>query len=262
MSSPFLVAGSSQVDCLSEPGNALTQAMVRGLWDGRLRQETSRVLRACVAEAPRMVLVDLTRLQDPAGESAPTWRTAARYAAEADPKVTMVLCAVPPAVRRRLENTDVDQAIVMADSLETARAAAASPNGRVRRQHVTLPPQPAASALARAMAGEACLAFGAAELAHPARLIASELVANAVVHAGTDVDVWVSIRGAIVHLAVQDGSRQLPRLLDVGHEHPAALQRGWGLRTVTAAATAWGALPCRDGKAVWATLAVRAEAPA
>ena len=41
-----------------------------------------------------------------------------------------------------------------------------------------------------------------AYLAHPARLIVSELVSIADLHAGTDLDVWVSVRGAALHLAV------------------------------------------------------------
>ncbi|MBG0568205.1 ATP-binding protein [Actinoplanes aureus] len=263
MNSPFIVAGSPQVDCVNDPGGAVTQVVVQGRWDGLLREEASWVLRACVAEAPFLVLVDLTQLQDPAGESGSTWRTAARYAAEADPPVSVVLCAVPTAVRQRLSSRGGDQAIGLADSVETARAAVRGPDGTFRRRHMALLAQPAASALARTMVGDACLALGAAHLTYPARLIVSELVANAVSHTGTDPEMWVSVRGDMLHLAVQDGSRELPRLLDLspGRWRPSELQQGWGLRAVTAAATAWGALPCRRGKVVWAALAIRAGAP-
>ncbi|WP_143162957.1 ATP-binding protein [Couchioplanes caeruleus] len=216
----------------------------------------SRVLRACVTEAPRMLLVDLTRLQDEAGESASTWQTAARYAMEAKLQVTVVLCAAGPAVRQRLSTNGCDQAVTLVD---TASAQMPSRDGDIRQQHLALPAQPAASALARTMVTDACLTFDVAHLVHPARLIVSELVANAVEHTGTDVRLWVSVRGSILHLAVQDGSRELPHLLDTGHQHPAPiLAPGTGLRLVSAAATAWGALPCRRGKAVWATLTKQA----
>jgi len=109
------------------------------------------------------------------------------------------------------------------------------------------------------MVGDACLAFDVAHLVHPARLIVSELVTNAILHTSTDLDVWVSVRGAALHLAVQDRSRDFPQLLGGGHRSPATLpESGMGLRVVTARATEWGALPSRHGKVVWATLATSA----
>ncbi|BCY09941.1 anti-sigma regulatory factor [Actinoplanes sp. L3-i22] len=258
MNVPFLVVDTPQVSCVSESGDAATQVVVRGRWDGALRQETSRVLRACVAEAPLVVLVDLAQLQDPFGESASTWHIAGRFAVEAGRQVTLVLCAAPPAVRRRMSTGGGDHVLVLADSVDAARADEPVLTGGVRQRHMTLPAQHAACVLARTMAGGACLAFGAAHLADPARLIVSELVANALQHAGTEVDVWVSLRGPVVHLAVQDGNPELPRVLEAAPERGAALPRsGLGLRAVSAAATAWGALPSRRGKVVWATLAIR-----
>jgi anti-sigma regulatory factor (Ser/Thr protein kinase) len=261
MSSSFLVVDSPQIVCVCEPGQALTQVLVRGGWDGGLRQEVSRVLRACVAEAPRVLLLDLSQLQDPAGESVSTWLTAVRYARQSDPQVVLGLGAAPPAVRRRLSTGDGDPPVVLADTVDAALAVVPSLDGDGKWQHhMPLQAQPMASALARTMVSDACLAFDVAYLVRPARLIVSELVTNAVLHTGTDLDVWASARGAALHLAVQDRSRDFPQLLDVGHRHPAAFpESGMGLRTVTATATAWGALPCRHGKVVWATLATRAE---
>jgi len=259
MSSPFVVVDSPRIVCVCEPGQAVTQVVVCGRWDGGLRQEVSRVLRACVAQAPRLLVVDLTRLQDPPGESVSTWLTMVRYAMQADQQVMVALGAAPPAVRRRLSTGDGDPAVIMADTVDAALALVPSLNFGIRQHHLALPGQPAASRLARAMVGDACLAFDVAHQVYPARLIVSELVTNAVRHTGTDLDVWVSVRGAALHLAVQDRSPDLPQLLDAGHRHPAELpESGMGLRMVTAAATRWGALPCRHGKVVWATLATRA----
>jgi len=111
------------------------------------------------------------------------------------------------------------------------------------------------------MAGDACLAFGVPQVMHSARLIVSELVVNAAGHAGTDIDVRVSRRGTMLHLAVQDRDARLPRLLDTEPWRPGELleQQGMGLRMVADVATAWGALPCQVGKVVWATLTTGAE---
>lgn len=259
MNSPFLVVDSPQIVCVSEPGRAMTQVVVRGRWDSELRQEASRVLRACVAAAPRVLLVDLTWLQDPAGESVSTWHTTARYALQADPQVMVVLSAAPPAVRQRLSTGDGDPAMVLANTADAALAVVPSPDGGFRQHHLALPSHPTASALARTMVSDTCRAFDVTHLAHPARLIVSELVTNAVLHAGTDLDLWVSVRGAALHLAVQDRSRDYPHLRDARLRHPAELpESGMGLQVVTATATGWGALPCRHGKVVWATLATSA----
>ncbi|GLY98449.1 hypothetical protein Acsp02_57030 [Actinoplanes sp. NBRC 103695] len=259
MSSPFLVVDSPEIACVSEPGRALTQMVVRGRWNGGLRQEASRVLRACVAASPRVLLVDLTWLQDPAGESVSTWHTAALYAKRADSQVMVVLAAPPPAVRRRLSTGDGDPAVALADTVDAALAAVSSLDGGIRQHHLALPGQPTASALARTMVGDTCRVFEMEHLTHPARLIVSELVTNAVLHAGTDLEVWASVRGAALYLAVQDRSRDFPQLLDAGHRHPAGFpESGMGLQVVTATATTWGALSCRRGKVVWATLATSA----
>jgi len=146
----------------------------------------------------------------------------------------------------------------MADTVDAALAVVPSLHGGFRQHHLALPGQPTATAQARAMVGDTCLDFDVTHLVHPARLIMSELVTNAVLHTGTDLDVWVSVRGAALHLAVQDRSRDFPQLLDGGFRLPAELpESGMGLRVVAATATGWGALPSRPGKVVWATFATR-----
>ncbi|MEV4642215.1 ATP-binding protein [Actinoplanes sp. NPDC049548] len=248
----YVVSSNPRVTCVHEPTQAVTQVMVHGGWGHRLRDEVSWVLRACVAETPRVLLVDAARLDDPAGESAATWRIAARYAAESDPPISVIVCAAAGGLRRRLATGGVEQVPSMAAGL--AAVARADDRAAVTH-HVSLPAQHGVAALARTMAADTCVAFALPHLDYPARLIVSELVGNAVEHAGTNLDVWVSMRGAMVHLAVQDRSPALPPLLDARPGNVRA--GGMGLRIVAATATAWGALPCAVGKVVWATLATR-----
>lgn len=262
MNNAHLVVDTPQITCVNEPGRAVTRLVIRGNWDGRLRHQVSQTVRACVAEKPDALLVDVAGLDDLHGESAPTWRTAARFAEEAEPPVMMIVCSAGPGLRRRLANGVADRtAVAMAGSADAALASVPQLYDGSRRHHLSLPPQRSATVLARTMAGDACLAFGLGNVMHPVRLTVSELVANAVEHAGTDIDTWISVRGRVLHVGVQDRSPRLPRLLDSGPWHPGepVEEPGTGLRVVAAAATAWGALPTRDGKLVWATFAEEPE---
>ncbi|MFI1990986.1 ATP-binding protein [Actinoplanes sp. NPDC020271] len=259
MQKTFLVAQTSRVSCTSDPDEALTSIAVRGQWDAELRTETARALRACVTETPRAVLADLSDLGDPAGNSAQTWQTAARFASESRIPTRILVCAAPPRVRRRLTAESARYPVAVADSIGAARVLLGPFQGwNHRRFALRLPPEPASVVAARALAGAACVEYHLAHLIHPARLIISELAANAVEHAETDFAVQVSVRGPLLHLAVRDQDPQQPHLIEAGPgpASTALLARGCGLRVVTEAATAWGALPCPDGKTVWATLAI------
>ena len=84
---------------------------------------------------------------------------------------------------------------------------------------------------------------------------------NAVEHAATEITVVVSLRGSGIHICVADLVSRLPRLLKPARPRRGMPldDRGRGLRVVQATARAWGALPTRTGKVVWATL--RSTAP-
>lgn len=84
-----------------------------------------------------------------------------------------------------------------------------------------------------------------------ALLILSELVANAVIHAGTEVTVAVKVlpEGAM-RIEVSDGRDWPPRLREV---HPDSVG-GRGLLMVDALSRRWGVKPRDEGKTVWAEI--------
>ncbi|GAA0252568.1 ATP-binding protein [Cryptosporangium japonicum] len=110
-----------------------------------------------------------------------------------------------------------------------------------------LRPTPAAAPEARRMLAAACAAWSIEDVGAAAAVVVTELVDNAVRHAGTDLIVTMTYRGAYLHLSVTDGSAA-PSTIPVG-------RGASGLRLVDIFASGWGVLPVPDGKSVWATLA-------
>ena len=88
---------------------------------------------------------------------------------------------------------------------------------------------------------------GVAEVAE-AELMVSELIGNAIVHAGTEITVSVRCASDRALVEVHDGSPIIPQ-----PKRPEVLRAGGlGLPIVQALALRWGVEPCAgDGKTVW-----------
>lgn len=82
-------------------------------------------------------------------------------------------------------------------------------------------------------------------------VITSELVTNALTHAGTTCEVSVSVDSASLRISVIDEGRGTPDLRPAGHNE----EYGRGRYLVAALTAAWGVenIP-DDGKLVWAEL--------
>ncbi|GAA4938721.1 ATP-binding protein [Actinoplanes utahensis] len=272
--SPHLIGWSGDavadsVLAVIDADTAVIEFSVWGDWDRRLSAQARVVLDKCLAEHPTGLIIDLHRLHDPHAVSAPLWLTACAKAAAMQPPAAVAVCLPASApLARRLRRLGARDWLVLYASVPQARAVLSGRHPLADRLRLALPPDPAAAIQARSLVTDACTGWGLGHLCERARLVISELVVNAAEHAGTDIEVIASSRGrtasngaAALHLAVYDGDQTLPRVPDpvTGPLGASLTDRGLGLRIVGAAASAWGALPARGGKLVWAIIRTRPE---
>ncbi|WP_433306282.1 ATP-binding protein [Actinoplanes sp. CA-030573] len=222
---------------------------VYGRLDLRGTPALRTVLLKCLAEQPEALLVELSAVEL-CDETALSVFTAVSRQAAQWPGTPLLVCAPPPDIAELLERGRYGKLPVYRD-LEEGRRAMADGRAVVPSLSDSLFPIPGAIRHARNLATEACATWGLPELIGPASLVASELVTNAIEHAGTMITVQFTRRKRYMHVAVRDGSPVEPVLA----EEVTAGDRGRGLKLVDSVATHWGWLPSRDGKVVWATLA-------
>ena len=113
-----------------------------------------------------------------------------------------------------------------------------------------LPCTAMSAAVARKLTTERCLEWGTLSVCSDLALVVTELVANAVRHAGTDITVRLLRLGDGVRVEVADGSSRplRPRSATVADEG------GRGLLLVDALSTRYGVEAERHGKLVWAEI--------
>jgi DNA-binding NarL/FixJ family response regulator len=79
------------------------------------------------------------------------------------------------------------------------------------------------------------------------KLLVSELVTNAVLHAGSDAEVVVQLTPSVLHIEVLDDSPVMPVMRQPGSSDTS----GRGLALVANFASAWGTRRLAHGKSVW-----------
>ncbi|WP_250038055.1 ATP-binding protein [Paractinoplanes maris] len=244
----------------ADTDNAITVVAVRGVWGTALRRDTFVAVRKALGQHPSALILDLCELNDRHAAGAATWLTVSRVAGAMEPPVRVAACLPPrAALHGRLVRMGGPFFLPLFPDLAGAFAAVAAGGPITDRLRLALPRHPDTPALARNLVTDACGAWNLPEVLYRGRLVMSELAGNAVEHARTPITAIVVRRGAGLHLTVCDGDPCLPRMIDQTREPPGSLWdvRGQGLRTVQAASAAWGALPTREGKMVWATIRPR-----
>ncbi|MCW2792834.1 MAG: hypothetical protein JWO76_1932 [Nocardioides sp.] len=113
--------------------------------------------------------------------------------------------------------------------------------------HRTLRPHPASVGEARGLVRDELARAGREDLVDTAELLVSEVVTNALVHAGTVIGLRAWVGDAGLRVEVDDGSLQLP----APRNNSTLAGTGRGLRLLQGMVDRWGAQPRDDGKTVW-----------
>ena len=110
---------------------------------------------------------------------------------------------------------------------------------------------------ARSFARHVLHMSGLDELVDDCLLLVSELVTNAVLHAGTDIDLRCFTFSDAVRFEVRDGSSVLPGI----RNYDISSTTGRGIGLVDAISTRWGANPLPQGKVVWFQIGETEDSP-
>ncbi|MBB5915320.1 hypothetical protein BJY24_004232 [Nocardia transvalensis] len=201
-------------------------------------------------DAPRAVIVPIDALtigDDPALTAfSGAWLRVSTW-----PAVPILVVAASADQRARLRAGAVDRFVPV---LHTVRSAADSLTEQPQRRRATLDLALTAASgrRARRFVEDICRQWTTpATVGADARLIATELVENALIHADTDADIELrlELRRGMLTVAVSDSDPRPAVLREPGHGRPG------GLHVLAHIARAWGCTPRRPrGKVVWATI--------
>ncbi|MEV4659754.1 ATP-binding protein [Micromonospora sp. NPDC049301] len=238
---------SSRITCeLCETAPVAVVRLAGALDLGTMRSVHHALDRALAAQ-PDALVVDLAGVTVRDRLALSVFAATARRAAEW-PAVPVVLCAPPAAAARWLaESTTCRVVPVLRDCAEATRVAGAAAAPRLQAR---LEPVAEACRRARELVVDACTRWNVPDAVGPATVVLSELVGNVVRHAGTPMEVTVTLRRPYLHLAVVDGSRAAARPA----EGDLRAEGGRGLLLVRELAQRWGSVPAGQGKAVWAMI--------
>jgi anti-sigma regulatory factor (Ser/Thr protein kinase) len=197
-------------------------------------------------EQPGSVVIDLSRTRV-VDRVALTVLITVGHHASAWPGTRLALCGADLPTRSALGMLGVARQIPVCRDLGEARRRLnrLAPSPRLRD---ALLPTPDSVEIARRRGREVCDRWRISEISDSTQSVVTELVANAVAHAGTSIDLSFTLSQQFLHIAVRDRSRTMPVRL-TGDE-----SGGYGLLLVDAFAAHWGYGTTPTGKVVWAAI--------
>jgi anti-anti-sigma regulatory factor/anti-sigma regulatory factor (Ser/Thr protein kinase) len=224
----------------------------RGVLDSANAAELRAALVECLADQPTGVVVDVSELAVVDELALSVFVTAAQES-QRWPGTRIAVGGLAPDIAPAVERMGIARYVMLTGDSSLAvsglRSLPQPPTYRLR-----VAPDRDAPGLARQAVQDFCERHQVTGDGDAAHLVASELVTNAVVHAGTAIDMTLRIVSPLLHIAVRDGSASPPRMAIYMDE---SAETGRGLLLVDALACEWGSLISRTGKVVWAAVRTR-----
>jgi anti-anti-sigma factor len=223
-----------------------------GVLDASSAGQLRAILLRCLAEQPVGLVLSTAdvAVTDEAGLA-----VLANVARQSEhwPGTRIAVVSAEPSIAAAVDRMGIGRYVRLCPDVASAvQAIGQWPGPPMMRQRVA--PDRHAPGLARTAVQDFCLTHRVGGDGDAAQLIASELVTNAVVHAGTPIDLTLRLAPDVLHIAVRDGGDGRARLTSVVDE---SAESGRGLLLVDALATSWGTFIPDVGKVVWATVRVR-----
>ncbi|HET6212857.1 MAG TPA: STAS domain-containing protein [Micromonosporaceae bacterium] len=247
---------TSHIECVVEQHFPVAVTRLRGKLDIHTADQVRAHLLKCLVDQPAALVVDLAELDAVEDLALNVFAVICRRAADW-PGAAVMLCAPGPNLAQALRRSPLTRFIpvypTQREAVEEASLRRLPP--RVREFYM---PSRTAPQQARALVAKAATAWDLpGSLVPTLQVITSELVANAVVHAGTVLEFLMVLRDQLLHLSVRDGAPGQVRLRGAVSQDA---EGGRGLLVVGALATAWGSVSTGAGKIVWATVRIRPSA--
>lgn len=222
----------------------------RGDLDARTYRSFRNDLVKFAMDQPRAMIVVVDELRIASSASLTAFSSAWMRIGDW-PAVPILLVARGAELRATLAAAVVTRFVPVHHGVTAAMAALRAPPSR-RRSEMELFPITASSRLARVFVRRTCERWGLPDRAAAATEVATELVENAIVHAGTDLQLRLELHNDRLTVAVRDGSPAEAVLREPNGD------LAGGLHLVAHLSQAWGCAPdMGGGKVVWAVLSAR-----
>ncbi|MFF3565837.1 SpoIIE family protein phosphatase [Streptomyces sp. NPDC002574] len=159
-----------------------------------------------------------------------------------------VIAGMPGFQQRR------DDAVLLLARFEGADVRDASRTGHLHLQEHDL----LGVKTARGFVADSLRAWGLEEMSEDLQLVASEVVTNALIHAGSDVDVRLRALDDNIRMEVRDSASDppVPSAFSLTEEGSSQAESGRGLYLVDALTSAWNSSPNGRGKTVWLEMTI------